>query len=86
MHVSNIQTDSGEQGDTILMSLVMPENVREQAAESKKCVECGIDIDIDTLSFEQKLIEDEDFCRRCWDRVMDDTDDVKLPSLTIQQK
>lgn len=63
------------------MSLAMSENVREQAAESKKCVECGIDIGMDSLSFEQKLVEDEDFCRRCWDRVMDETDDVRLPSL-----
>ena len=82
MYVPNVQTDFGKQGDSILMSLAMPENVKEQAAESKKCVECGIDIDIDNLSFEQKLIEDENFCRRCWDRVMDDTDDVRLPSLT----
>ena len=64
------------------MSLGVPENVTEQGFACKKCVECGIDIDIDTLSFEQKLIEDEDFCRRCWDRVIDDTDDVRLPSLT----
>jgi len=35
------------------MYLDMSENVREQAAESKKCVECGIDIDVDNLSFEQ---------------------------------
>ena len=86
MHVPNVQTDFGKYGDAILMSLDMSENVREQAAESKKCVECGIDIDVDYLSFEQKLIEDEDFCRRCWDRVMDETDDVRLPSLTIHQK
>ena len=63
------------------MSIAMPENVKKQAVECKKCVECGIDIDVDNLSFEQKLVEDEDFCRRCWDRVMDDSNDVRLPSL-----
>lgn len=63
------------------MSLAIQEANREQRAECKKCVECGIDIDTDNLSFEQKLIEDEDFCRRCWDRVMDETDDIRLPSL-----
>ena len=64
------------------MTLIVPEPLSEQRTEDKKCVECGIDIDIDNLPFEQKLIEDEDFCRRCWDRVVDDTDDVRLPSLT----
>jgi len=63
------------------MSLVVPEKVKEQAAECKICVECGIRIDTDNLSFEQELIEDEDFCRRCWDRIMDETDDIRLPSL-----
>ena len=82
LHVPNIQTESWKQGDTILMSLVVRETDDEQRAECKKCVECGIDIDVDNLSFEQKLIEDEDFCRRCWDRVMDNADDVRLPSLT----
>lgn len=68
------------------MSLAVPEKANEQKAECKKCVECGINIDADNLSFEQKLIEDEDFCRRCWDGVMDDVDDVRLPSLTVSRK
>ena len=80
----NVQRDSAKQGDdVILMSLAVQQTDNEQLAECKKCVECGIDIDIDNLSFEQRLIEDEDFCRRCWDRVMDETDDVRLPSLAI---
>ena len=86
MHVPNVQTDFGKYGDAILMSLAVHETASEQRAECKKCVECGINIDKGSLSFEQKLIEDEDFCRRCWDRVMDETDDVRLPSLTIHQK
>ena len=64
------------------MYIALQQTDNEQLEECKKCVECGIRIDMDNLSFEQKLIEDEDFCRRCWDRVMDDTDDVRLPSLT----
>jgi hypothetical protein len=67
------------------MSLVVQETADERSAECKKCVECGIDIDTDNLSFEQRLIKDEDFCRRCWDKVMDDTNDVRLPSLRVSR-
>jgi len=81
--VPNVPRDLAKQGDdVILMYLAVQRTDNGQLAECKQCVECGIDIDIDNLSFEQKLIEDEDFCRRCWDRVMDETDDVRLPSLT----
>ena len=75
--------------DAILMSLDFQEteimNGERVQLIGKKCVECGIDIDVDSLSFEQRLIEDEDFCRGCWDRVMDDTDDIRLPSLTLRK-
>ena len=37
-----------------------------------KCVACFRAVDPDELSFEQKLIEDEHFCRSCWDEVMKD--------------
>jgi len=81
LYVPEVQGDSRKQGDAILMSLPVQETASEQRAECKKCVDCGINIDKGSLSFEQKLIEDEDFCRRCWDRVMDETNEVRLPSL-----
>jgi uncharacterized paraquat-inducible protein A len=85
--VPKVPRDSAKQGDDIiLMSLVIEETANEQRAECQQCVECGISIDVDTLSFEQRLIEDEDFCRRCWDKVMDETDDVRLPILAIHLK
>jgi hypothetical protein len=36
-----------------------------------------------SLSFEQKLIEDEDFCRRCWDDIVNGSYDevAVVPSL-----
>jgi hypothetical protein len=37
-----------------------------------KCVACFRPVDKDTLSFEQKLVEDEHFCRPCWDEVMNE--------------
>ena len=40
-----------------------------------KCVACFRPVDPDMLSFEQKLIEDEHFCRPCWDDVMSESID-----------
>lgn len=40
-----------------------------------KCVSCFRPIDPNALSFEQKLIEDEHFCRLCWDEVMEESMD-----------
>lgn len=65
------------------MSLAVQETDNEKSGECKKCAECGIDIDVDNLSFEQRLIVDRDFFRKCWDSVMDETEDVRLPSLTL---
>ena len=53
MHVPNVQTDFGKYGDAILMSLAVHGTASEQRAECKKCVECGINIDKGSLSFEQ---------------------------------
>ena len=80
-----VQGGSAKQGDdAVLMSLALSEGECEQPMTAPaKCVECRIDIDATNLSFEQKLVKDEDFCRRCWDRVMDDTDDIRLPSLNL---
>jgi hypothetical protein len=37
-----------------------------------KCVACSRPVDASALSFEQRLIKDERFCRPCWDEVMKD--------------
>ncbi len=31
---------------------------------------CGGAIDVSTLTFEQRLVNDEDFCRTCWNDIM----------------
>ena len=40
------------------------------------CVECDTPIDENSMSFEQRLIGDESFCRRCFDRIMLGADDM----------
>jgi hypothetical protein len=43
------------------------------------CVQCGHPIDHTNLTFEQRLIDDKDFCIRCWNEIMNDnTDEVKI--------
>lgn len=37
---------------------------------NRVCVICGDFIDAASLSFEQRLIRDQDFCRKCWDEIM----------------
>ena len=39
------------------------------------CVECSEPINPNSLSFEQKLIEDQDWCGKCWARIMTDSFD-----------
>lgn len=34
------------------------------------CVVCDNFIDAASLSFEQRLVGDQDFCRKCWDEIM----------------
>ena len=61
-----VQRDSAKQADdALLISLPLLDRVNEPTMAPSKCVECGIDIDISNLSFEQKLKDDKDFCRRC---------------------
>jgi len=51
-----------------------------------KCVACFRPIDPDMLSFEQKLIADEHFCRPCWDDVMSEDSELSyldLPKFLI---
>jgi hypothetical protein len=49
----------------------------------KHCINCSGAISRISLSFEQKLIKDEDFCRRCWDDIMNGSYDevAVIPSL-----
>lgn len=35
------------------------------------CVQCFNPINADALSFEQRLINDQDFCRKCFDETLD---------------
>ena len=36
------------------------------------CVECNSPIDPNNMSFEMKLVDVQDFCRRCFDEIMAD--------------
>lgn len=36
----------------------------------RNCVTCSQPIDFLSLSFEQRIIDDQDFCRRCFDEIM----------------
>jgi hypothetical protein len=38
----------------------------------RKCIECDEPINESALSFEQRLIDDIDFCRTCFDAIMSD--------------
>lgn len=40
----------------------------------KECIECNGLINPDFASFEQNLIRDEHFCRKCFDEIMKDAD------------
>lgn len=56
----------------------------ESASDHERlCINCRGPISQFSLSFEQKLVEDEDFCRRCWDDIMNGSYDevAVVPSL-----
>ena len=44
------------------------------------CLMCGSPVIEESTSFEQRLIGDIEFCRRCFDAIMDDTDTSYLDS------
>jgi len=54
-----------------------------ESDHERLCINCRGAISQISLSFEQKLIEDEDFCRRCWDDIMNGSYDevAVIPSL-----
>lgn len=50
----------------------------------ERCVLCGKAIDSLSLSFEQRLIGDQDFCRNCWNEIMiEGYDESPLPILLV---
>lgn len=55
----------------------------KKMASRENCVLCGGTIDSDALTFEQRLINDEDFCRTCWNDIMHEEyeEEVPLPQL-----
>jgi hypothetical protein len=43
-------------------------------------------IDRNSTSFEQRLIDDSDFCRRCWDEIMRSNDTAAITIVSIGSK
>ena len=48
------------------------------------CVICNGPIDASSLSFEQLLVNDKDFCRTCWDEILYSEEEPSLPSLIVE--
>jgi CRISPR/Cas system-associated protein Cas10 (large subunit of type III CRISPR-Cas system) len=52
--------------------------INKQAEEPKsgdnQCLICGVDIAAKDIIFEQRLINDKDFCGKCFADIMNDTD------------
>ncbi len=40
----------------------------------RNCTQCGDPISEESFSFEQRLIDDHNFCRKCFDEIMLDVD------------
>jgi hypothetical protein len=55
-------------------------------SKTTDCVMCHRKIDPECLSFEQRLIDDRDFCRECWDDIMfgEHAEEVPLPVLVVE--
>jgi hypothetical protein len=49
----------------------------------KDCVQCFNPVDMEALCFEQRLINDEAWCRKCFDEIMTDVDLNYLDSLRL---
>jgi len=46
--------------------------------QNRNCILCGSRVKDSSLTFEQRLIEDEDFCAPCWKEIMHDGRDMSL--------
>lgn len=51
----------------------------------KTCVMCNNFINPEELTFEQRLIDDKDFCRKCWEEMANEVNEeaVPIPRLAI---
>lgn len=48
------------------------------------CISCNLPIDLANLSFEQRLVEDKEFCRICFEEILNDNNyDVRVPLLRM---
>jgi hypothetical protein len=43
--------------------------------EKKICVNCNEIYELNKITFEQRLIDDKDFCGKCWTMIMAETED-----------
>jgi hypothetical protein len=50
------------------------------AVTGQKCLQCSAEIDPSLFSFEMRLIDVNNFCRRCWDGIISDKD-MDIPYL-----
>jgi len=54
------------------------------------CVMCSEEFDPSDVTFEQRLISDDSFCRKCWtdimDREYDGEFDINLAEMTQKRK
>jgi hypothetical protein len=55
----------------------------EKMKKNQACVLCNDVIDPQRLSFEQRLIDDTDFCRTCWDEIMEGEYPRDVPILAL---
>lgn len=49
----------------------------------KECIVCNRIVDLACSAFEQRLIEDKDFCRECWDEMMEQVYPEEIPHLIV---
>jgi hypothetical protein len=42
------------------------------------CCTCHRPIDLRNLSLEQRIVDDHDFCRHCFDEIMESQDDANV--------
>jgi hypothetical protein len=42
------------------------------------CCTCHLPIDFRNLSLEQMIVDDRDFCRRCFDEILESQDDLNV--------
>jgi hypothetical protein len=52
--------------------------MQEMESETE-CVMCHREINSALLSFEQRLIDDKNFCRECWDGMMSGAQEEEAP-------